>query len=151
MDSEVINPEEQELSEDYHDKLKRHHRYRDPRPARMWLVGMFVFFRIMDVAMVMLTTPSKRGSLILTLFLSALWTTTLLAGVWLRQRWARYTLIGLLFLTLLPALFIIPEQLTLGQSISPATLLQIFTNVTVALLLIFLKSLQDLTNKSYLA
>ena len=151
MDSEVINPEEPELSEDYHDRLKRHHRYRDPLAARMWLVGIFVFFRLLDVAMVMVTAPAKRSQMVAALVLGALWTTTLLVGVWMRKRWARYILISLLFVTLLPVLFVILEQLSLGQPLTPASFLQILANVTAAVLLMCLKSIQDLTNKTYLA
>src|SRR5687768_14387418 len=83
------------------------------RKGRVVLVAVFFALRAVDVLIYLLARAEPAGfdraRLVSFLVCLALWTTSLLVGMWLRQAWARYLMIAFVFLSGLVELLWLPS------------------------------------------
>src|SRR5260370_39941238 len=77
--------------------------------GRMWLLAIFCALRGIEVLIYLGTTASDKSRLIGTILVNVVWTTALLTGIWLRQNWARYVLILLMFIDVVSSMIFVPE------------------------------------------
>ncbi|HWB60038.1 MAG TPA: hypothetical protein VG733_11140 [Chthoniobacteraceae bacterium] len=68
--------------------------------GRLWLVIVFLLLRVIDLFAYLSRYEAHTKIIILAIVTSNLWSIVLLTGIWLRQGWARVTLITMLFLWL---------------------------------------------------
>jgi hypothetical protein len=137
----------------HHHRRRRHGYETHFRTGRLWLIGIFCLLRLAD------------GILYLNAYIYqiplnyvhssaigfGLWTTALLVAMWMRQGWARYCLIGLLSVHT-TLLFWVLENVYVGagsERFDYIPALIIFIQLGVIYLLVGIKAIRRLTNRSY--
>ena len=133
-------------------RVRKRHHYR-ARNGRLYIFFLFLWLRIVDVAMVFFVCPRlqvvPRRTLVLFLGITAVWTTGLLIAVWFRQNWAKYILVSSLLFTIVFTLAMLPG---LPDAIHPKQQFYFIFGVTaiylpVALVLIISKHIHKLTEQ----
>ena len=89
-------------------RARRHHHRGKASRARIGLIVVFVLFRLLDFITLNDIPPELSRQLVSSVITSAIWTTALLIGIWLRKPWARLILIALLGLASVSIIILIP-------------------------------------------
>lgn len=74
-------------------------RSRINRRVRLRLTALFLVLCLLEAGLYLSAPETKRSELLPVTIIRPLWTATLLAAIWWRQRWARYALLALLLLS----------------------------------------------------
>jgi hypothetical protein len=108
-------PESPELPEREEVSHRHGHgrRARIIRRARLWLVMMFISFRVVD-ALALVTyfgvhSSASKGRVLGGILSTGVWTTVLLVCIWKRQMWARYMLTTILMIEVIGTAVSVPE------------------------------------------
>ena len=117
--------QERSADDDEDQSYRRPHRRRhgNSRRARVCLAVLFVVFASLQIVMYLHVEPSRTH---LPRFMSALindaiWTTALMLGVWLRQKWARYILIAFQLLSVFGVVLASCDLLEPGMMVKDST------------------------------
>ncbi len=150
-----VSHEQDEEERERHRRRRRHGHGTHFRRGRMWVIGVFCGFRMVDVFRYLLvsTLPGgmDRSWLHSSVITAGIWTTVLLTCIWLRQAWARYFLIVLVLLDALREIVWLPETLKEipDSYINPFLIATSIIHAAIAYVLISVPSVRRLTNKSY--
>jgi len=129
----------------------KHHAYGSAQRGRVWLVLIFFAMRAADVLLFSGMPPGKGSEILGSIITSAIWTTALLVGMWLRKNWCRYFLIFILLVTFFLSAFMIYD-IGLSPHVINLTVVYILVAVTlihgaIALALILSKDIKRLTSR----
>jgi hypothetical protein len=101
-------------------RVKKKHRKHRAKYGRLLVLGLFLWLRIMDLAVVRFLYPhlsvGYQQNLKVFLVAMGLWATGLLAAVWFRQLWAKYLLVVSMVLVVIGALSSLPSLMDSGDS-----------------------------------
>ena len=81
--------------------------------GRLWLILIFLALRGIEVVTYLLVPEENNSRLIGSIINNAIWSAALLTGIWYRQNWCRYILIGLLLVTVVTLMIVLPDALVL--------------------------------------
>lgn len=135
-------------------RIRKRHRYR-VRNGRLYIFLLFLWLRIVDIAMMLCVYPKlpivHQRNLVLFLGVTAVWTTGLLVAVWFRQNWAKYILVGSLLFTIVFTLSMLPG---LPDVMHPRNECYFILGITaiylpVVLVLVISKHIHKLTEHHY--
>lgn len=98
------------LDQEDHSSARHRKRRRgsQSKRGRLLLVAIFVALRISDAVILFGAGPYGGSEVLSSVITTGIWTTALLVAIGYRQNWARYILVGLLFLGVLGFLIVAP-------------------------------------------
>lgn len=115
------------------------------RRARIVLIGLFVGFRALDVAILLGAPAHHRPQVAAALALTGIWSTFFLTAIWMRKSWARYIFSAFLVLALAIFSVGIFELIPIATSFPRLLLMTLGVYFTALLLLVYLPSMRELT------
>ena len=118
------------------------------RKGRIWLIFILLLLRGIDCLLYFSDHAPNKNPIIAVVIISNLWSVVLLTAIWFRQSWARYTMVGLIFLWLaLAFIFAEPIAALFGGYY---VLIAVCAGYLVpAIILIRSHGIEKLTNRSF--
>jgi hypothetical protein len=147
--SRLIGPERE-----HHRSRSQHGYHTHFRSGRMWVAVIFCLLRVVDLLVYLSVGFYDIAGANQAVMVSALWTTSLLVGMWMRQGWARYILIGLMIIGVAAGVFALADISVrapdaMGNPAFGMAVVMVMIDAAILGMLIGLDSVRRLTNRSY--
>jgi len=121
------------------------------RRGRVLLILIFCVLRVADALVCFSGPASARSPAVAAVLIGALWTTSLMVGIWFRQEWCRWALMVVLLLSILSAMFFLRDAFDLPVHAGPILVLLVIAliNSGAAWGVIQLRDIRRLTSRSH--
>jgi hypothetical protein len=121
------------------------------RRGRLLLIAIFCALRGADILIIIAGAAGLRSPATAAVLTGALWTTTLLVGIWFRQEWCRWALMTVLMGCILAATYFLRGAFDLPLHYSSLAVLGVVAliDASAAWAVIELRDIRRLTSRSH--